>query len=583
MQKRLEKLIKSSSDPKLIERAFYFAQEAHEGQKRFSGKEYIFHPLMVARILSDMKLDAKTVAAGLLHDVPDDTAKTLADIEKEFGKEIAFLVEGVSKLGKLRYPKEGLEVKSPEMRIKKPIDLRAENLRKMFFAMGEDLRVVLIKLADRLHNMETLGSLPPNKRERFALETLEVFAPLANRLGMGDMKGKLEDLAFPYLYPKEYEWLTKNVQDRYEARENHLKRAIPILIKLLKKEDIKPIDIHSRPKHYWSLYQKLLRYEMDFERIYDLIAVRVIVADVKTCYQTLGAIHKHWHPLIGRIKDYISSPKPNGYQALHTTVICSLGKIIEIQVKTKQMHEDAEYGIAAHWAVKEGINLQFQKRRFAWVQQLRDWQTKISKPKEFLEGLKVDFLKNQIFVFTPKGDVINLPEGATSVDFAYAVHTDIGNRCSAAKVNGKMTQLSQPLKNGDVVEILVDKNKKPSRDWLKFVKTNLARSRIKTFLKQDSTTTTIKTFLKEKIQALPRLKKKRRLIKKPKVKTVVVLAGQTGIQTHLAKCCSPQPGDKVKSYITKDRGATVHKADCKNLLRVQKKWPQKIVEAAWQK
>jgi len=546
MRKLLQEIIKQSSDPKLIEKAFKFAEGAHQGQKRFSGEGYILHPLSVAQILSAMRLDQKTVAAGLLHDVPDDTKKTLQDIEKEFGKEVAFLVGGVSKLGKLRYPKTGLDVKEPRARIKKPVDLdlRAENLRKMFFAMSEDLRVILIKLADRLDNMKTLGALPPEKRQRIALETLEVFAPLANRLGMGEMKGKLEDLAFPYLYPKEYEWLKNNIKERYEVRQKELTKIKPLLVAILAQAGIKPIDIHSRPKHYWSLYQKLLRNDMNFESIYDLIAIRVIVQDIKTCYEALGAIHEFWRPLPGRIKDYIASPKPNGYQALHTTVFCSEGKIIEVQVKTREMHEEAERGIAAHWAMKERVNLKTQAKRFAWVQQLKDWQSKILESKEFLEGLKVDFLKNRIFVFTPKGDVIDLPENATPVDFAYAVHSDIGHRCTGAKVNGKMMQLARPLKNGDVVEIITDKNKKPSRDWLKFVKTNLARSRIKGFLKQDSPVQELKTFLKGMIIRLPRLRRPKR-IKAPEIEMKVSLAGQTGLQISLAKCCSPKINDKI--------------------------------------
>ncbi len=584
MQKQLQKIIKNSPKPKLIERAFNFAKEAHGDQKRFSGKEYIIHPLRVAQSLDEMHLDPQTVAAGLLHDVPDDTEKTLEDIKKEFGKEVAFLVEGVSKLGKLRYPKEDLEVKSPESRQKEPIDLRAENLRKMFFAMAEDLRVVLIKLADRLHNMETLGSLPPEKQKRIALETLEIFAPLANRLGIGNMRNQLQDLAFLYLYPKEYEWLMNNVKERYEKRKKYLKKVKKALIKILKKEKIKPIDIHSRPKHHWSLYQKLIKHEMNFERIYDLVALRIIVEDIKTCYQVLGTIHKYWRPLPNRIKDYIAFPKPNGYQALHTTCFCLEGKITEIQIKTKEMHEKAEHGIAAHWALKEGVNLQTQGKKFAWMQQLKDWQIKASGSKEFLEGLKIDFFKNRIFIFTPKGDVIDLPEGATPIDFAYAVHSDIGNRCAGAKVNGKMTQLSQPLKNGDVVEIVVDKHKKPSNDWLKFVKTSMARSRIKSRLKQDERLEGLKGFLKEKakiINILPKLQKQPHLKKTKKAEAMIFLAGQAGMKIYLAKCCSPQPGDKIKAYITKDRGASIHRADCGNILKIQKKWPQKIVEAAW--
>ena len=583
---QLQQILKNTSDPKLIKSAFEFAQAAHQGQKRASGEDYISHPLRVAQILSEMKLGPKTVAAGFLHDVADDTKKTLEDIEKEFGKEITFLVNGVSKLGKLRYPKEGLQVEPIEMRIKKPIDLRAENLRKMFFGMAEDLRVVLIKLADRLDNMETLGSVPPEKQKRIALETLEIFAPLANRLGIGEIRGKLQDLAFKYLYPKEYNWLINNVKEKYEEREKYLETFKKVLIKIFQKERIKIIDIHYRPKHYWTLYQKLLKHEMNFDRIYDIVALRIIVEDVKTCYEVLGIIHKFWKPLPGRIKDYIAFPKPNSYRALHTTCLCLGGKITEIQIKTKEMHEEAEYGITAHWAMKEGINLKSQGKKFSWVQQLRDWQSKILESKDFLEGLKIDFFKNRIFIFTPKGDVIDLPEGACAIDFAYAVHSDIGDHCQAAKVNGKMIPISQPLKNGDIVEILVDKNRKPSRDWLKFVKTSMARSRIKSFLKQSSPAEGLKSFLKKTVGSIrfPNLRRSKRepkTKKVPKIEMVISLAGETGIQVHLAKCCSPQTGDKIKAYITKDRGAIVHKADCREMKEIQKKWPQKIIDATW--
>ena len=361
-----------------------------------------------------------------------------------------------------------------------------------------------------------------------------------------------------------------------------------VLVKIFQKEKIKIIDIHYRPKHYWTLYQKLLKHEMDFERIYDLVALRIIVQDIKTCYEVLGIIHKFWKPLPGRIKDYIAFPKPNSYRALHTTCLCLGGKITEIQIKTKEMHEEAEYGITAHWAMKEGINLKSQGNKFSWVVQLKDWQSKILESKDFLEGLKIDFFKNRIFIFTPKGDVIDLPEGACAVDFAYAVHSDIGDHCHAAKANGRMIPISQPLKNGDIVEILVDKNQKPSRDWLKFVKTGMARSRIKNFLKQDSRTESLKSFLKKtvKIIRFPKLRRAKpesKTTKAPKIEMVVSLAGETGIQIHLAKCCHPKPEEKIKAYVTKDRGATVHKADCREMKEIQKKWPQKIIEAKWVK
>ena len=564
-----------------MERAFEFARRAHEGQKRFSGEDYIQHPARVAQILKQMHLDSKTVAAGLLHDVPDDTKITLEEIEKEFGKEVAFLVEGVSKLGKLRYPKQDLEVKPVEERKENPIDLKAENLRKMFFAMAEDIRVILIKLADRLHNMETLDFLPPEKRIRIALETLEIFAPLADRLGMGEIKAKLEDLAFPYLYPKEYEWLMQNVKEKYEIRKRYLKKLRPVLEDLLKKEKIKPLEISSRAKTYWSLYQKLLRYEMDFDRIHDLVALRVVVKDIKTCYEVLGIIHKFWKPLPQKIKDYIAFPKPNNYRALHTTCFCLDGKITEIQIKTEEMHKEAKTGICAHWAMKEGIDLKTQGKKFSWIKQLKDWQEEASKSAEFLEGLKIDFFKNRIFVFTPKGDVIDLPEGASPVDFAYAIHTEVGNQCAAVKINGKLSPLSQPLKNGEVVEIVLDKNKKPSPDWLKFVKTTLARSRIKRWLKLNQ------PFEEKPSKETQAADKKIEKIfpEKPRPKPEdtkgVLLAGQKGIKVHLAKCCFPRPGDPIRAWINKTRGASIHKINCDNLIQAQKKWPQRIVEASW--
>lgn len=571
----IQKIVKSNQDSNLVERAFEFAKEAHTGQKRASGQDYIQHPIRVAQILTEMHLDPKAIAAGFLHDVPDDTPKTLKDIEKEFGKEIAFLVAGVSKLGKLRYPKNNIEIKSARERLVEPIDLRAENLRKMFFAMAQDLRVILIKLADRLHNMETLAALSPEKQKRISLETIEIFAPLANRLGMGDIKGKLEDLAFPHLYPKEFEWLMQNVKEKYQDQQKYIDKLGPIFKKILEKESINPIDIHSRAKHYWSLYQKLQRYDMNFEKIYDLVALRAIVDDVKTCYRVLGIIHRLWRPLPGLIKDYIAFPKPNNYKALHTTCFCLDGKITEFQVKTQEMHGEDENGIAAHWAYKEGIDLKAQRKKFAWVQQLRDWQKETAKSGEFLEGLKIDFFKNRIFALTPKGDVIDLPEGATSVDFAYAVHTDIGNHCAGTKINGKIATLSQFLQNGDVIEVLIDKNRKPSPDWLEFAKTSFARSRIRHVLKICKDKPHENKIIEDSIQLRPQLAK----IKENA--GTILLAGQSGIQTYFAKCCQPQTGEQIKAYLTQSKGAAIHKTNCYNLIKSHKKWPQKIVEASW--
>lgn len=578
----VEKIKQNVKNPDLIEKVFEFAKTAHFGQKRFSGEDYLIHPIKVALILSQMGLDSKTVAAGILHDVADDTPVSLNEIEKKFGKEIAFLVEGVSKLGKLRYPKEPLEIKPIQNRVKKPIDLQAENLRKMFLAMAEDIRVVLIKLADRLHNMETLSYIPKEKQKRFALETLEIFVPLTDRLGMGQIKAKLEDLSFPYLYPKEYQWLTKNMKKERDEKEKCLKKIEPELRMVLEKEGIKPLDIQSRTKSYFSLYQKLLKYDMNFERIYDLVALRLIVEDIKSCYQSLGVLHKYWRPLPGRIKDYIAFPKPNGYQGLHTTIFCPEEHLTEVQIRTPQMHKEAEYGIFAHWAYKEGINLVFKRRKFAWVAQLRDWQKEISNSEEFFNDLRIDFFKNRIFVFTPKGDVIDLPEGACPVDFAYAVHTDLGNHCVGAKANGKIIALNQILKNGDVVEILVDKNKNPSHDWMKSVKTSLARHHIqkqtKGFLRN----------LKEKISpgriTKELFKKKEVLVVSPlKIKRspTIAIGGETGIALSVAKCCNPQSGDKIKAYITKSKGASIHKENCEIFKKSGKHYPEKIILAFW--
>ena len=583
MENLLEKIKENSKEPALIEKAFEFAKSAHSGQKRFSGEEYIEHPLRTALTLSEMSLDSKTIAAALLHDIVDDTPVSLNEIEEKFGKEIAFLVDGVSKLGKLRYPKKPLEIKSIEDRTKEPIDLQVENLRKMFFAMAEDIRIVLIKLADRLHNMETLGYILEEKQKRFALETLEIFVPLADRLGIGKLKARLEDLAFPYLYPKEYQWLIENMKEERNEKEQCLKEFEPQLRKALEQEEIKPIEIQSRTKSYFSLYQKLLKYEMNFERIYDLVALRIIVEDVKTCYQALGVLHKYWRPLPGRIKDYIAFPKPNGYQSLHTTIFCPEEHITEVQIRTPEMHKEAGYGICAHWAQKEGVNLAFKKQKFAWVVQLKDWQKEISDSEEFLNGLKIDFFKNRIFVFTPKGDVIDLPEGATPVDFAYAVHTWLGDHCVEAKANEKIISLNQSLKNGEVVEILTDKNKRPSHDWLKFVQTSLAshhiRKQTKGFLDN----------LKEKISprriAKKLLKRKKKELEilpiKIKKATGIVVGGETEISLALAKCCNPKPGDKIKAYITKRKGASIHLENCQSLKKSEEIAPEKIVLASW--
>ncbi len=473
--KKIDQL--SGGDPQaidLIRRAYEFAQKAHEGQTRSSGEPYLNHCIATAQTLIDMKLDPKTIAAGLLHDVAEDTKYTILDIKKVFGDEIMFLVEGVTKLGKIKYHGD---------------QQRAENLRKMFLAMAEDTRVILVKLADRLHNMQTLKYVKPEKQKRIAMETMEIYAPLAHRLGMGEIKGQLEDLSFQYLYPEEYKWVIDHVSEKYQERERYIEKIKPVIQEELIKENIKPINIDARAKRYYSLYKKLGKYDMNLDKIHDLVAVRIAVNTIEECYGTLGVIHKLWRPLPGKIKDYIALPKPNGYQSLHTTVFCIDGKITEFQIRTLQMHDEAELGIAAHWLYTEKgkpkIGTKLDNKKFAWVSQLRDWQKEISGSQEFLESLKIDFFKDRIFVLTPKGDAIDLPEGATPVDFAYHIHSEVGDRCSGAKTNGKMVPLSHALQNGDVVEIITQKKHTPTRSWLEFVKTSIAKNRIRHLLKKE--------------------------------------------------------------------------------------------------
>lgn len=457
----------------LITRAYEFAKLAHDGQLRLSGEPYFTHPYNVGRILAEMGLDSNTIAAGLLHDVYEDGAATQKDIEEEFGKDIAFLVEGVTKLGKLKYQGE---------------ERYAENLRKMFLAMAQDIRVVLIKLADRLHNMQTLQYVPERKHKRIADETLKIYAPISDRLGIWRLKGMLEDLVFPYSFPKEYQELIPKVRSRLAKKETYLAKVKYKLMKELKAEKIKVLGMDTRVKHLFSLYKKLQKYNNQLEEVYDLVAARVIVESVENCYAALGIIHKLWKPLPGHVKDYIALPKPNGYQSLHTTVFCEDGEITEFQIRTEKMDYEAKHGIAAQWAYaeagkpKEGVKV---KKKFEWVRQLREWHGEASDTKEFIESLHIDLFKDRIFAFTPKGDVIDLPEGATPVDFAYHVHTEIGNHCDGAKVNGKMVSLESQLKNGDVCEIITQKNKKPSQSWLDFVKTNYAKGKIRAFLKNN--------------------------------------------------------------------------------------------------
>ncbi|MBI3963609.1 MAG: bifunctional (p)ppGpp synthetase/guanosine-3',5'-bis(diphosphate) 3'-pyrophosphohydrolase [Candidatus Kerfeldbacteria bacterium] len=454
------------ADLTLIERAFAFADEAHAGQRRLSGEPYITHPLAAAATLAEFRMPEPVIAAALLHDVPEDTDRTLTDIEKTFGSDIAMLVGGVTKLGRVKY---------------RGVDRSLEALRQVFVAMARDIRVILIKFADRLHNLETLDALPAAKQHRIALETLEIYAPIAQRLGIGDLKGRLEDEAFRFAFPKEYERVTTLMRDYRPQKEQQIatfRRAVQQELKHSPHLRIRFID--GRTKRLYSLYRKLQTHERDITRIYDLVALRIVVDRVQDCYGVLGALHAKWKPLKGRIKDYIAQPKPNGYRSLHTTVFTEQAGIVEIQIRTHDMHVEAEYGAAAHWQYKEHVDPRTVAKHYQWINDIVARQKEFSSTAAYLESLKVDVFRNHIFVFTPKGDVIELPEDATPVDFAYRIHSELGHRCTGAKVNEKMERLDTRLKSGDMVEIIAQRGKKkPSRDWLRFVKTATARSHIR--------------------------------------------------------------------------------------------------------
>ena len=488
----IDDVIKASRFPwrgeqeKLIREAYDFAKTAHEGQLRRSGEPYITHCLHAAKILAETGMDATTIAAGLLHDVPEDTAVTIKEIKEKFSEEVAYLVNGITKLGKIR-----LRGSKEEYYL--------ENLRRMFLAMTQDIRVVIVKLADRLHNMRTLEHVPAEKRERIARETFEIYSPIANRLGIGEIKSELEDLCFQYLDPKHCA-LTKQIQETYLAEgKEYIEETSKLIRNVLKKEKIEVVDIHGRTKNLYRLFKKLERHDMDITRIYDLVAIRIIVPEVTDCYEALGIIHREYRPMVGRIKDYISLPKPNGYQSLHTTIFGPKGRIVEVQIRTQKMHNEAELGIAAHWLYAEEANRGWRSlfrkkvkpvdptRDLTWVRQLQEWQRDMGRDdQEFMHGLKIDFFKNHIFAFTPRGDIIDLPEEGTPIDFAYSIHSEIGDSAAGAKADGKIIPLDQPIENGQVIEILTEKNKKKaSRDWLSFVKTSNAKSHIRRSLRNE--------------------------------------------------------------------------------------------------
>lgn len=471
----------SKKEEELITSAYNFAEKAHEGQKRMSGDPYFIHVFETAKILAKLGMDAKTIASGLLHDTLEDTETKEEDLKKKFGEDVVFLIKGVTKLGTLKY---------------RGHERHVESLRKFFVAMANDLRVVIIKFADRLHNLRTLEHVREDKRHRIALESIEVYAPLANRLGMGKLKGELEDAAFPYVYKEEYDEVTKIINERKEPYEKYLEEVKEELTKELKKNKIKFSEIDYRVKHKYSLWKKLQKYDMDIEKIFDIVALRVVLENVEDCYRVLGIVHSLWKPLPGRIKDYISFPKPNGYRSLHTTILTGSGGLAEIQIRTKEMHAEAAYGIAAHFAYKEkgAKKIKDDQSKFKWIEELKDFKYAPEEPKKFIEHLKMDFFNDRIFIFTPKGDVVDLPENSTPIDFAYSIHSDLGDHISSAKINGKMVQITTPLKNGDIVEVVNKKDSKPSSKWLEHVKTATAKKHIKSYLEKNSLLARLKSF-----------------------------------------------------------------------------------------
>ena len=625
-------------DIDLVKKAYDLAFEAHKEQKRESGEPYIIHPISVAMILADMGMDTNTIVAGLLHDVIEDTDYTYEDISNIFNVEVANLVDGVTKLGKIKY-------KSKE-------EQQADNVRKMLLAMAKDIRVIIIKLADRLHNMRTLKYMKPEKQKKKAQETLDIFAPLAHRLGISKIKWELEDLCLRYIHPEEYYDLVNMIAEKRVEREKFISRIIEELKENLDKANIDS-DIEGRPKHFYSIYRKMVNKHKSIEQIFDLTAIRILVNTVKDCYAVLGIVHTIYKPIPGRFKDYIAMPKPNMYQSLHTTVIGSEGKTFEIQIRTFEMHRTAEYGIAAHWKYKSGVtgtdskDMTFENK-LTWLRDILEWQKEAVDATEFMEGFKLDLFSDEIFVFTPKGVVINLPAGATPIDFAYKIHTDIGNKCVGAKVNGKIVTLDYKLKTGEIVEILTSSSSRgPNIDWLNIANSNQARSKIKQWLRKarreenlergkemlekeckkqslvfsdlckgplydkllkryhlnnveeiyvavgegELLSSTVISKLKENVvkqvteeelnkNIEEQIAKTERQIKK-KQNYGVTVKGLNNIMVRFARCCNPVPGDDIAGYITKGRGVSVHRKDCSNFKAIVEKQREKVVDVSW--
>ena len=609
----------------LVEEAYRFAEENHRGQQRLSGEPYLEHPLHTAYILSELQMDASTLAAALLHDIPEDTDVPLEEIEKRFGPEVARLVDGVTKLTRVTTAATGTSVNATQ----------AENLRKMLVAMAEDLRVVFIKLADRLHNMRTLNWLPKERQLANAQETLDIYAPLAHRLGIWELKWQLEDLSFQYLQPNEYQVIARLLNVRRNQRETFISKAIQALKTEFEKVGL-VADISGRPKHIYSIHQKMERYAAigrHFDQIHDLLALRVLVADIPECYSAVGIIHSMWHPLPEAFDDYIANPKPNGYQALHTAVRAFGTTPVEIQIRTREMHRIAEYGVAAHWRYKGGdsTDIKFEER-IAWLRQLIEWHRELSGAEEFLESVKTDIFIDQVFVYTPQGEIKDLPRGATPLDFAYRVHTDLGHRCVGAKVNGKLVPFDYELKNGDVVEIIAAKGTRgPSLDWLNpnlgYVRTTHAKTKIRQWFNKQERTENIErgrqivekelkrlgidvermsiaeTFgftslddflvalgngtvtahqivLKLAARAAAQKDDLESAVSPSKIgPSAVRVLGVGDLMVNIAQCCHPVPGDDIIGYITRSRGVTVHRADCQNIKNEQEK--ERLVPVEW--
>lgn len=628
-------------DKGLIQRAYNLAAQAHSEQKRQSGEPYINHCVAVAAILSDMRMPAEVVAAGLLHDTVEDTFVTLKDLKEQFGDVIANLVDGVTKLDSLPRVsrsdqmdnKDDALSPTPEQLSKRKKQIAIEAIRKTFLAMNDDVRVVLIKLADRLHNMRTLGFTKPEKQKRIAQETLDIHAPLANRLGIWQIKWELEDLSLRYVNPEKYKEIAEQLSDRRSVREEQIAEIIAHLTKVLTQSGIK-VEITGRPKHIYSIYKKMIKKGKTFEMVRDVRGVRLMVPDIPACYASLGIIHNHWRPIPGEFDDYIAAPKDNFYQSLHTAVIYDDGKPLEVQIRTPEMHQNSEYGIAAHWRYKEGGTKHDAKfeQHILWLRSMMEWNQDVNDAQEFVDSMKSDVFEDRVYVFTPKGDIIDLPAGSTPIDFAYHVHTDIGHRCRGAKIDGKLVSLDHVFKTGERVEILTSKHGGPSRDWLNpslgLVKTQRARSKIKAWFKKEDREQNLsqgRNMLEKELRRLgigninqenlarqleyknpeelfvdlgcgdlsmsrivnlisvEEIQLEDQIIPSaPKSNTTtdsVSVVGLRGLLTTTAKCCNPMPGDPIVGYITRGRGATIHRMDCPNILGSHER--ERLVKVSW--